>query len=50
VNPPQVWPFTIDAFGIGVLLKVAWFTARLWMPFFVIVLLIGLWLPRRRDR
>ena len=50
VNPPEFFPFNIDAFGIGVLLQVAWFTAPLWMPFVVLGVLIGRWLPRRRDR
>ena len=50
MKPPDCWPFTIDAFGIGVLLQVAWFTAPLWMPFVALGVLIGLWLPRRRDR
>ena len=50
MNPPDCWPFTIDAFGIGVLLQLLWFTAWLWMPFVFIGVMIGSALPRRRDR
>ena len=50
MTPPGFFPFNIDAFGIGVLLQVLYVTSPLWSPFVALGVLIGLWVPRRRDR